>query len=50
MAMFSEEEVHKFLYAKGLEAVIVDNAVFDAPQADVPSGAEKDAGEPEAAP
>ncbi len=47
MAAFSEDDVHKHLYAKGLEAVITDCPELDAPEAEAPpSTAEEDADEP----
>jgi hypothetical protein len=47
MAAFSEDDVHKHLHAKGLEAVIVDCPEFDAPEAEPPATAEEDAVEPD---
>lgn len=47
MAAFSEDDVHKHLYAKGLQAVIADHPEFDAPEAKPPPTAEKGAAEPD---
>ena len=45
MAAFPEDEVHEHLYAKGLEAVIVDCPEFDLPEAGLASDAEQCADE-----
>ncbi len=36
MAAFSEDDVHRYLHARGLEAVIIDRPEFDAPDAEAP--------------
>lgn len=45
MAAFSEDDVHKHLYTKGLEAVIVDCPEFDLPEVDLTPDAEQCADE-----
>lgn len=47
MAVFSEDDVHKHLYARGLEAVIVDHPEFDVSEVEPPSLVEEYADEPD---
>ncbi len=47
MAAFSEEDVHKHLHARGLEALIVDCPEFDAPKAEPPPTDEGGANAPD---
>jgi hypothetical protein len=47
MAAFSEDDVQKYLHAKGLEAVILDCPEFDASEAELPTTAEGDANNPD---